>query len=533
MTRLLIPALAIPISMLLHSCANIASPTGGPKDDKKPKLTKTFPKNGSTNFKGKEVKFVFSEWIAENKLKEQTIITPEIKEYETFISKNALTFKFDTSALKKNTTYYINLRNGIKDLTEGNSSDSNTVIFSTGAYIDSLFISGSVKTALENEAIKNISVNLYLDSDTFDVTKETPLYQTKTEANGNFTITNIKPGQYLLFAINDENKNSKYEADKEYIGYLNSKIDLTNSISDLYIKTVKEDHAKTKVKYIEKKKKALSTLEFNKELKNLEISTLKGNGIKVYPKINDNKVILYPDKVSNDSTTLLLISEDKIGNNGRDTVQLVFSYSDTSKCSIEIVSGSKTELEPTQPIEIELSKAYSEFKPELTIKTKGKVYKNNEFTEIATITENKAKGSITIKPIDSWKDTVQITVFPASFKPVNGYLKDTLKLKYSLKNFENFGSIGGKVECNTEKIIVQLLSKDGKLIKEVFGKKDYLFEYLTDGEYKVRVIEDKNDNKMWDQGDYRTKTLLEPVFHYADVIKLKSNWEILDVKISF
>jgi len=97
---------------------------------------------------------------------------------------------------------------------------------------------------------------------------------------------------------------------------------------------------------------------------------------------------------------------------------------------------------------------------------------------------------------------------------------------------DRYGSIGGTVETNSPNMIIQLVSKDNKVVKEKRSS-PFLFEYLTDGEYRLRVVEDINQNGQWDQGDYRSKQLPEPVHHYRDPIKLKTNWEILDVKIAF
>ena len=534
MKRLLILiTFSVSVSLLLHSCANIASPNGGAKDEKKPKVTRTFPINNSTKFRGKKVIYVFNEWIEENKLGEQIIITPRLENYETVVNKNTLTIKFDTSGLKKNTTYYFNLREGVKDLTEGNKADSTILVFSTGEYLDSISIRGNVKKALENTVEINNTVNLYEVTDTFEIIKSTVVYQTKTETNGNFSITNIKPGKYYVYAFKDENNNNKFEPNKEYIGYEKNEIDLNNSLSSIYFNLVKEDHEKTKIKFIEKKKKSTIELEFNKEIKDLTVKQLKGNSNLIMPYINGKKVKLYPNTINNDSTILEIESKDELNNIGKDTVNIVFNYTDTSKCSYSTNPSNSSELEPKQEIEIQLSKPYKTFKNNINLQLGKTEYKNDELLKIATIKEDKLFGKILLTPKDEWNDTLKITIYPTSFETINGYFKDTIKLRYVPKSLERYGSIGGKVECSSDKIFIELTSKEGKTIKQIFGKKDFLFNYLTDGEYKIRVIEDTNENKKWDQGDYRTRKLLEPIYHYPDVIKLKSSWEILDVKIAF
>ena len=533
MKRLLLLAFTVSLSLLLHSCANIAPPSGGNKDIKNPKVTRTFPINNSTKFRGKKVIYVFSEWIEENKIKEQIIITPRLENYETVVNKNTLTINFDTAGLKKNTTYYFNLREGVKDLTEGNKADSTTLVFSTGEYLDSIEVKGNVKKALENTVEINNTVNLYEVTDTFDIVKSTAVYQTKTEINGNFSITNIKPGKYSIYAFKDENNNNKFEPNKEYIAYETKELTLSNSLSDIYFNLVKEDHERTKIKFIDKKKKSIIELEFNKEIKDLTIKQLKGNNRLLLPYINGKKVKLYPNTINNDSTMLEIESKDELNNIGKDTVNLVFNYTDTSKCTYSTIPSNSSELEPKQEIEIQLSRPYKIFKNNISLKLGKTEYKNDELLKIATIKEDKLFGKILLTPKNEWNDSLKIIIYPTSFEPINGYFKDTIKLKYIPKSLEKYGSIGGKVECSSDKIIVELTSKEGKTIKQIFGKKDFLFNYLTDGEYKIRVIEDTNQNKKWDQGDYRTRTLLESIYHYPDIIKLKSSWEILDVKIAF
>jgi uncharacterized protein (DUF2141 family) len=534
MKRLLILfAFSVSVSLILHSCANIAAPKGGPKDEKKPKVVRTFPINNSTKFRGKRVMYVFNEWIDENKLKEQLIITPRLENYETSINKNTLTIKFDTAGLKKNTTYYINLREGIKDLTEGNKTDSTTLVFSTGEYLDSIELKGNVKKALENTVEINNTVNLYEVTDTFDLVKSTAVYQTKTELNGNFNITNIKPGKYFVYAFKDENNNGKFEPNKEYIAYESKEIDLNNSLSSIYLNLVKEDHEETKIKFIEKKKKNVNELEFNKEIKELKIKQLKGNGMLIFPYINGKKVKLYPNEINNDSTIIEIESKDELNNIGKDTVGLVFNYTDTSRTTFSTTPSNSSELEPKKEIEIQLSRPYKNFNKNISLKLGRTEFKNEEILKIASIVEDKQFGRITLIPKNEWNDTIKITIYPTSFEPVSGYFIDTIKLKYIPKSIEKYGSIGGKIECNSNKLIIELTSKEGKIIKQIFGEKNFLFNYLTDGEYKIRVIEDINENKKWDQGDYRTRTLLEPIHHYPDVIKLKSSWEILDVKLAF
>lgn len=524
------PILGISLAFILYSCANIVAPTGGEKDNDKPKLTKTIPASGSINYKETEVKFIFSEWIQENNLKEELIIIPTPEKYKTKVSRNTITFYFDSSSLVKNTTYYFNLREGIKDITEGNKSDSATLVFSTGTYIDSLEIAGSAKKALDNKPEKNTVVLVFAADDSFNLLKSRPLYQTKTEKNGDFRIQYMKPGNYYIYAFVDENNNGKYDENKEFIGYSNNNLNLKGTVSDINLKMVKEDHENMIIKRIEASKSKVPYLEFNKEISFINIKELKDTQDTVYPYINGKSLFLYTTKKV-DTTSILIETMNVLGNNGRDTIKIAIDYTDTSKYLV-VPNPGKSEIEPNQVITIQLSKPYKTFKPIIFIKNGNKEYTNGDYTKVIKIKEDKVTGKLVISPINSWKDSVAIKLYPETFETISGNIRDTIKLNYTLKSVEKYGSIGGKVNCDAQKILIQLLGKDSKIIKQT-EHKDFLFEYLQEGEYNIRVVDDQNGNSLWDQGDYRTRKMPEIIYHYPDTLKLKANWEILDVKISF
>lgn len=522
------------VCFILHSCANIAPPPGGKKDEKKPKLTKTVPINGSTQFRGKVVAFTFNEWVEENKVKENLIITPKVDEemYKRSVNRNVFTITLDSGALKPNTTYYFNLRQGMKDITEGNTSDSVSLVFSTGSSLDSLSLKGQTLFTLDNKKEKNVSVALYPLSDTFRLETAKPYYLTPTDDDGQFSFSYLKEGVYLLYAFKDENSNGKYDKNKEYISFQSKPIEINSSGFSEDLLLVKEDHEKPHVRSVETNKKKITKIQYKKPIKSLNIKNLNMYNMNILYTFKKDEVSIFSNRVMKDTVQLILEALDMSGNLGIDTVKTVSLYVDTSRVTLAALPASGSEIEPTDSIQILLTQPFQKFDNQIQIRTQGTIFKGKEIEKIATIKEVPNQALITIFPKHPWTDTISITCFPKSFSPISGYIKDTLKAKYTLKTMDRYGSIGGTVETSSKNIIVQLVTKDGKVIKEKTTP-HFLFEYLLDGEYKIRVIEDLNQNGTWDQSDYRTKQLPEPIHHYPDAIKLKSNWEILDVKIAF
>lgn len=101
--------------VVLYSCANIASPNGGPYDEAPPKFVSSTPLPGQINYKGKKVEIIFDELIQIDKPTENVIITPPQMEQPVIRAngRKAVIELMDT--LKENTTYTIDFTNSISD----------------------------------------------------------------------------------------------------------------------------------------------------------------------------------------------------------------------------------------------------------------------------------------------------------------------------------------------------------------------------------------------------------------------------------
>ena len=84
--------------------------------------------------------------------------------------------------------------------------------------------------------------------------------------------------------------------------------------------------------------------------------------------------------------------------------------------------------------------------------------------------------------------------------------------------------------------IIELTDKEAKkVLYEQYVEQaspSYSFPFLKAGNYRLRVIEDRNRNKKWDTGNYLKHLQAEPVRYFAKEIELRANWEI-EQEISF
>ena len=190
------------MGLLLMACASIGAPEGGPRDYTPPQVVKSSPRPGTVNFKGNKVEITFDEIINLKDQQKKVIVSPASKSQPLIrtVGKK-LTIEF-RDELEENTTYVIDFSNAIEDNNEGNQLDGYSFAFSTGDVIDTLAVSGIVLRASDLEPMQHVLVGLHSNLDDTAFT-HVPLERvSRTNDLGKFTIRNLKPGQYHVFALN-------------------------------------------------------------------------------------------------------------------------------------------------------------------------------------------------------------------------------------------------------------------------------------------------------------------------------------------
>ena len=222
-------------------CAKQGSPTGGPEDVEPPKFVQAEPENFSTNFEDDEIRIYFNEYIKLENPQQQIIISPPM-EPRAIITPMGTPRKYVelelNDTLQENTTYTVNFGQSIVDNNEENPLPFFKYVFSTGSYLDSLQISGTVQDALQKTPDEFISVMLYKVDSTYSdslIYKKAPTYIAYTQdSTHTFQIENIKEGTYKLRAIKDNNNNYKFEPKSDKIGFLEENVHIpTDSVFHL------------------------------------------------------------------------------------------------------------------------------------------------------------------------------------------------------------------------------------------------------------------------------------------------------------
>ena len=220
--------LTVAVGVLLMACASIGSPEGGPRDYTPPQVVKMSPEAGSLNFKGQKVEITFDEIVNLKDQQKKVIISPAPASQPMIraVGKK-LTVEF-REPLEENTTYVIDFSNAIEDNNEGNPLEGYTFAFSTGDEIDTLAVSGIVLQAKDLEPMQHVIVGLHSNLEDTAFTRLPLERVSRTDDRGKFTVRNLKPGRYHVFALNDVDGDYRM-ARTEDIAFLDSIVVPTTS----------------------------------------------------------------------------------------------------------------------------------------------------------------------------------------------------------------------------------------------------------------------------------------------------------------
>jgi uncharacterized protein (DUF2141 family) len=531
--------------ILITGCANVSMPTGGKKDEIPPTLESSSPAKDELNVSTKSLEFTFSEDIKLKDPKEEILIVPAIGKNTLFtVKKRKLVIEPDL-ALLDNTTYSINFRDGVQDITEGNPAENLRLAFSTGPTIDSLAISGTVKDTFTEKVPIKITIAIY-QSDTFDIFKHTPTYFTKSNEEGKFSIQNLKQGTYFIYAFEDKNKNLKVDSKTEKFGYLLRPIEPSNSKDSLTIAMSNVDSrplAITSIKHTDKN----SRLRFNKQLDSLSILSLtKEESIYSYG-TDRSELIFYNAFPKQDSIKVNIFAKDSVGHT-LDTV-VFLKHGDlktaeetfkTKELDQHFHVGSKKftyKLGFNKPIGmINYDSIYIRY-DSLNLKKL-----DPKQISIDTL-KNEINFESTIELVESKEEKKKTT--PPKFTIGKGGLisvaQDSSKRimrNIEIQKEEDLGTVAIKIETAEKNYVIEMITTDNKVIQSIQNTKEYTFKNLPPIEYKIRVIIDSNKNGKWDIGSFQQRTESERIVFYKSEegkysFPLRANWEVGPLLIKF
>ena len=567
----------------MYSCANIGNPSGGPIDKTPPIFMRSNPTPNAVNVKDRKIEIFFDEIVTLKDPSTKIIVSPAQTEMPRMSALGRKVTVELVDSLLPNTTYTIDFSNSIQDNNEGNAIDNFAFAFSTGSVIDSMRVSGYV---LDSRTLEPMQSVVGLQSNLADSAfhKEKLQRVALTNDRGQFTIRNVSPGSYHIFALKDLDRDYKFGNPTEDIAFLDSIIvpsigsreaadtvynDL-NEIdtimratrpayfpNDILLSMFNEDR---KSQYLANNLRVDSTrisLTFAAASDTLPSLSIVGrNDVPdqwyTLERSQTNDTLTYwirpPHLVSADTlmvaTTYLRTDTASNLSWGTDTLKFTFQRQKAKKKkknegtdSLEqirfmelhpLVNGTQEVYAPLllqtgTPIERYSREAFH-LQRKLQNDT---IFYPAEIKSIALRDSTLSRRDLMLK-VD-WEPGAAYTLAVDSLAMTDIYGLQTkpLKVDFNVRKMEEYGNIVFNIPAVRDSAIVELLDGTEKIVLRA-PVKNHRAELLNllPGKYYARLFIDRNGNGKYDTGNYDMHLQPEETVYYPGAINLKKNWDV-------
>lgn len=569
-------------ALLLAACASIGRPEGGPRDMTPPVMVSSTPAPGSVNVSNGRIDIIFDENITLDDPMNKIVVSPPQKK-QAQISSNGRRVRITLrDTLRDSTTYTVDLADAVRDLNEGNILDGLAIDFSTGPSIDTLMISGIVVEGRTLEPAQGMIVGVYSTPVADTALTTLPMDRiTKTNALGRFTIRNLKPGSYRVFAINDLNHDFHWDRSED-IAFLDRDISpstMAVEVTDTFTDAAGNDSLVTrpatrflpddilltwfnenyKPLYLVKHERPDArrlTLEMSTRSDSLPQLTLL-NTVRVGARLDREAVLQSSPGL--DSLTYWLRDTTLIGSDTlkiaarylhTDTLDNITFTTDTLTFALRQPKKKKKRDEETdsvpklefvnigissrQPQDLNMPLLFETSAPTASIDSAG--FRIEELVDSVwmPVAAKIPSPPDSLQPMRlltemTWKPKTKyrVTIDSLAVTDIYGNHNRPFVQEVSTHAIEDYAALFFNIgDLGPDSAIVELLSSDKPVRLEPVRNGVATFEYVTPGAYYARLFIDRNHNGRWDTGCVADTLQPEDVFYFSKKLNLKKNWDV-------
>ena len=411
----------------------------------------------------------------------------------------------------------------------------------------------------------------------------------RAQNNGIFIAQNLKPVNYRIYAIGDKNDNQLYEAGTDMVGLLDTVYNpakmpefaiwfdslrmYPSAEPQLYFRMF-TDKAFVNQRLVDaqrpEQKKAL--LYFNADYPRIDSL--------VFDNVPSDKVLIDPQTNGRDTVALWFNVEaeklpdtikGKIVYYRHDSLRQLSKTREPLKLAWKLVE-TKEQQKERERIEKEKEKAKAEGREykdpnyknpfKLSISAGKEINPEKGFDisfgtpavkldttaiELAIVDEKKNKTPIKWRlerdtlnmcrwrVLAEWKEKTNYSLYipKQSITDVMGYENDSTVVEFATYDPEKFATVSLNVQASGKnRYILLLTDNSGKTLQELkdVGTGKYRFNYVTPGDIRLRIIEDKNGDGKWNAGDVIAGLQPERAEAYfnergEDLFTTKMNWD--------
>lgn len=578
----LLVVISVVAYLISVSCANRGNgPQGGPKDITPPRPQRSIPDANSLNYKKNRIDIIFDEIVQVQNTFDNIIISPPQKQAPTVkaIGKKISVELQDT--LKDETTYTIFFGDAIVDNNEHNVLSGYSFSFATGESIDTLKMSGTLIDAATLNPIAGVMVGIHSDLSDSAFTSKPFDRITKTDKNGNFSITNIRSGKYRIYALDDVGNNYRFDMPDEKIAFSDSifepsastnvaadtvyrdsvvklstgktdtlrladtvirKFDVRYSPDSIVLRAFVEDYYNQYVVKSLRPDVRHFTVYFNapnKELPRMEgINFDIGKGVVVEPNsrgdtidywlkdtalwaIDTLKLRLTYMKM--DSTHNLVEQTDTVSL--RSQKRRAKSDKNSTQEFLTLISNAKGSINYLDTIEISIpTPAEMDMVKKISLQRRVDTIWQPQKSTITAIDSvgRRYRVAATLQP----SQTYRLVVDSAYFRDIYGNVNKGTTFDFTVKSKDVYASLTLEMGVFTGKEIIELIDKNERVIRRAIADKQKVrFDNLNAGTYYARLFVDLNGNGKYDVGNFAEKRQAEPVYYYSKSFELRQMWD--------
>ncbi|MCM1293690.1 MAG: Ig-like domain-containing protein [Bacteroides sp.] len=581
--------LAAVVALVVAACASMGRPQGGPVDETPPRYMRSNPMPGALNVDNNRIIIYFDENVQVKDVMNKVVVSPvqSAMPKVTGVGNQVRVQLADT--LLPDMTYTIDFTDAISDLNESNEIDGFAFAFSTGSTIDSMSISGMVLDARTLEPAQGILVGVH--SNLSDTALRTLPFDRVTRTNqlGQFTVRNLQAVPYNVFALDDVNRDYKWDRTENVAFYGQSitptsmRVEVTDTLeaadgsdslatrmatafapNDVLLAVFNEDYKSQYMSKYERRDRNRFYFEFGAPSDTLPVIRFVGGA-------HDGELIdgytVLEGSLTHDTLTYWMTDTSMVAT---DSLKLAVSYlrtdsleqlswtTDTLQFNVRGAKKAKKKEEKKQEEEttdstqttpkIDLLKLATpngtiDVFSRMTIGAQTPILSVDTTMlhleiQVDTLWEPVEMPSLAppdrLKPLTvtgeyQWEpgSKYRLTIDSLAIKDIYGLWNGPITSEFNVRALNEYGNVTFLLPGAPENVIVELLDNGDKPVRTVTASNGRaVFSNVMPNTYYARLYIDSNGNGKYDTGNVTDSIQPEETSYYNKKVVLKKNWDI-------
>lgn len=545
------------VSLFLSACASQAPPTGGPEDKTPPAVISAFPANNATDVPtDSRVVFTFSEKIKKPSAEGALFFSPEPEGKVRYSwRQHDLEIRFE-NPLKQDQTYVITVGTDVVDLRNNPLKHSHTLAFSTGPEIDR----GEIRGRVIGENAGLASVWAYRIDSTFTdstVITDRADYITRCGVDGSYALSYLSPGRYRVIAVNDLDKNRRYDPGKDPVGIAQADIDVadsTDAVPTMFFRLAKEDTAAFRMTDVSVADLNHVTLFFSQDLAKVdsvrfELSdSLTGDPVSIrnvyrFPNLRralhlftdtlkkDTQYRIGIQGLSDDYSDTLLVQTFFSSGNRTDNIRPAIRFIDPADGSRNVLPRAVVRLEFSEPVDMTVFEDRFHLQDSVLSIMPGK------FVWDGPVRVSFAP-SIPLLSRAAYRYGIQAD---SVFDFAGNSLGDSLfTFRFRTTNFDTLGSLSGQIEDDrfadsggAYVVVLTHIASGAERRVTVARGTGFVLADLLPGKYLLSSFRDQDENGSYSHGRSIPVRFSERFTATADTVTVRKLWELSGTRVVY